>query len=271
MSKSSSSPDLNLNSKVLNCTGKEEKKKLSFLQASIHPLLGPTLFLIYLTAYFFPKLYDHRIKQFNQKLNFQDNKSVFHYANYDNDGLHSESMFNDANENRAFCAANHDQYICVSDHRETPGVDETLRNKRHLHKTTGKKIGSHANDAVYSATSSSKKETDDNEIAFEQAVESLSHLNIGVPQRIDGSDAEKEAVKQVLIQTEKYFRDEVLMHPVFYRYVRELGVCQNTNELCAFWTSVGECESNRGFMLSHCSASCQLCALLFMNLNTIVN
>ena len=107
-------------------------------------------------------------------------------------------------------------------------------------------------------------------ITYEQAMESLKHLNIGVPQRIDGSEAEKEAVKEVMIQTEYYFRSEVLTHPAYYRDVRNLGVCQNTNELCAFWTSVGECESNRGFMLSHCSASCRLCALLFMNLNTMV-
>jgi len=123
----------------------------------------------------------------------------------------------------------------------------------------------------------------------------------GIPQRMDGSDSERAAVKLVLDQMQDYFRYELLSHPGLYAPILDIrhqdphfpnpkihkrkprsmvdnsiihnsgpwSICQNTNELCAFWTSVGECESNRGFMLSHCSASCRLCALLYMNLNTL--
>lgn len=34
---------------------------------------------------------------------------------------------------------------------------------------------------------------------------------------------------------------------------------KNKNELCAFWTYVGECESNRGFMMENCAAACKMC------------
>lgn len=285
---SSSSSVLEVQSKVLNCSGKKKNYFSSFLKIPIHPLLFPALVLIYLTTHFIPQLYQHKIKQHNQNIHSQSNKPGFQNSNHDYDWPHTESIFFNTKRRKAFCTAPQDQYVCVKDPWEILGIGKTLKNKRHLHKSTGNNVGSSSTDAVNSESSSStydsqarmnahisltssRKKNEDNEIAYQQAMQSLSQLNIGVPQRIDGSDSEKEAVKQVMIQTEKYFRSEVMTHPVFYRHVRDLGVCQNTNELCAFWTSVGECESNRGFMLSHCSASCQLCALLFMNLNTMLN
>uniref|UniRef100_A0A7S2IF24 ShKT domain-containing protein n=1 Tax=Helicotheca tamesis TaxID=374047 RepID=A0A7S2IF24_9STRA len=86
----------------------------------------------------------------------------------------------------------------------------------------------------------------------------------GVPQRVDGNEVEREAVRHVLRQMEEYFQNEVLSKPD-YESVR--GRCKNMNELCAFWASVGECETNRGFMLTNCAASCRLCLLLHTNLN----
>ena len=41
---------------------------------------------------------------------------------------------------------------------------------------------------------------------------------------------------------------------------------KNDHELCAFWTSVGECETNRGFMLDNCPAACRLCLLSNTNM-----
>uniref|UniRef100_A0A6U3TZM8 ShKT domain-containing protein n=1 Tax=Ditylum brightwellii TaxID=49249 RepID=A0A6U3TZM8_9STRA len=86
----------------------------------------------------------------------------------------------------------------------------------------------------------------------------------GVTQRVDGNEVEREAVRHILRQMENYFQNEVLSKPQ-YESVR--GRCKNMNELCAFWASVGECESNRGFMLTNCAASCRLCLLLHTNLN----
>ena len=41
---------------------------------------------------------------------------------------------------------------------------------------------------------------------------------------------------------------------------------KNDHELCAFWTSVNECETNRGFMLDNCPAACRLCLLANTNM-----
>mmetsp|Transcript_27833 Transcript_27833/g.59514 ORF Transcript_27833/g.59514 Transcript_27833/m.59514 type:complete len:153 (+) Transcript_27833:80-538(+) len=88
-------------------------------------------------------------------------------------------------------------------------------------------------------------------------------INVGVTQRIDGSDAEKQAVRDILKHMDDYFFHEVLALPE-YDYARSR--CKNSNELCAFWSSVGECESNRVFMLTNCPAACRFCLLLHSGL-----
>eukprot|EP00540_Astrosyne_radiata_P022186 CAMPEP_0116863764 /NCGR_PEP_ID=MMETSP0418-20121206/24420_1 /TAXON_ID=1158023 /ORGANISM="Astrosyne radiata, Strain 13vi08-1A" /LENGTH=128 /DNA_ID=CAMNT_0004498855 /DNA_START=197 /DNA_END=583 /DNA_ORIENTATION=- len=88
-------------------------------------------------------------------------------------------------------------------------------------------------------------------------------LDRGVKQRIDGSETEKEAVKGVLKRMDDYFLNEVLAKSE-YEGIRNR--CRNLNELCAFWASVGECESNRIFMLGNCAAACRLCLLANTNI-----
>jgi len=88
-------------------------------------------------------------------------------------------------------------------------------------------------------------------------------INVGVTQRIDGSESEKQAVRDVLKHMDHYFFHEVLALPE-YEYARSR--CKNSNELCAFWSSVGECESNRVFMLTNCPAACRFCLLLHSGL-----
>jgi len=88
-------------------------------------------------------------------------------------------------------------------------------------------------------------------------------INVGVTQRIDGSDSEKQAVRDVLKHMDNYFFHEVLALSE-YEFARSR--CKNSNELCAFWSSVGECESNRVFMLTSCPAACRFCLLLHSGL-----
>lgn len=83
-------------------------------------------------------------------------------------------------------------------------------------------------------------------------------IHVGVTQRIDGSETEKAAIREVLQRMDEYFLNEVLALPE-YSYARHR--CKNSNELCAFWSSVGECETNRVFMLSNCPAACRFCLL----------
>jgi prolyl 4-hydroxylase len=38
--------------------------------------------------------------------------------------------------------------------------------------------------------------------------------------------------------------------------------CRNTNELCAFWAAIGECEANIAFMKVKCAPACKSCHLI---------
>ncbi|KAL3775861.1 hypothetical protein ACHAW5_010155 [Stephanodiscus triporus] len=88
-------------------------------------------------------------------------------------------------------------------------------------------------------------------------------MDLGVEQRITGSDAEQLRIRNVLRRMRTYMEDEVLSRSE-YEHVRDK--CKNGHELCAFWTSMGECETNRAFMVEHCPAACRLCLLSNVNL-----
>mmetsp|Transcript_18293 Transcript_18293/g.29992 ORF Transcript_18293/g.29992 Transcript_18293/m.29992 type:complete len:142 (+) Transcript_18293:228-653(+) len=87
-------------------------------------------------------------------------------------------------------------------------------------------------------------------------------VDTGVPQRISGSTAEQELIGDVITKMHDYFANEVLSRPE-YAHVR--NKCKNNHDLCAFWTSVGECETNRHFMQDNCAAACRLCLLASTN------
>ena len=70
-------------------------------------------------------------------------------------------------------------------------------------------------------------------------------------------------MRGVLAEMMRYM-DEEVMNRSEYEHVRDS--CRNDHELCAFWTSVGECESNRVFMLQNCAAACRLCLLQNTNM-----
>lgn len=38
-----------------------------------------------------------------------------------------------------------------------------------------------------------------------------------------------------------------------------LDACRNTNSLCAYWASIGECQNNPSFMVTKCAPSCLSC------------
>ncbi|KAL7520793.1 hypothetical protein ACHAWX_006181 [Stephanocyclus meneghinianus] len=97
------------------------------------------------------------------------------------------------------------------------------------------------------------------------AEERLYHdfVNLGVNQRLSGTEEEIQKVRDVMLEMISYFDHEVMSRSE-YEHVR--GSCRNDHELCAFWASVGECESNRVFMLQNCAAACRLCLLQATNM-----
>lgn len=108
------------------------------------------------------------------------------------------------------------------------------------------------------AVSSSFKDGADDTI-----MASAFDMNLGVEQRITGSETEQLRIRNVLRKMYTYFEEEVLSRSE-YEHIR--GRCKNEHELCAFWTSVKECETNRGFMLKNCPAACRLCLMANTNM-----
>jgi len=84
----------------------------------------------------------------------------------------------------------------------------------------------------------------------------------GVEKSIEESDYDRPSprnVAEIMSRTEHYFVNEVLVNASFAKYRFN---CKNTNALCAYWAVQGECESNPGEMGEICSAACQNCTLI---------
>ena len=97
----------------------------------------------------------------------------------------------------------------------------------------------------------------------DNVIVSAFDMDLGVEQRITGSESEQLKIRNVLRKMYTYFEEEVLSRSE-YEHVRRR--CKNDHELCAFWTSVNECETNRGFMLDNCPVACRLCLLANTNM-----
>lgn len=83
------------------------------------------------------------------------------------------------------------------------------------------------------------------------------HRNLGVPQeRLVGSDPEQRMVMSTLVKMERYYDEEV---PLMPKDVQD--TCINRDSLCAYWASLGDCDTNRQYMIDTCPAACQLCWL----------
>mmetsp|Transcript_393 Transcript_393/g.376 ORF Transcript_393/g.376 Transcript_393/m.376 type:complete len:148 (+) Transcript_393:1-444(+) len=83
--------------------------------------------------------------------------------------------------------------------------------------------------------------------------------DMGVEQTVSGTKAETEKVRKVIEDMKEYYLTEVMAKPE-YDSVRTN--CVNKNPLCAFWASIGECDTNRGFMLTSCAPTCRSCLQL---------
>ena len=73
-------------------------------------------------------------------------------------------------------------------------------------------------------------------------------ITIGVPQRIDGTEAERLAIRKILEQTDEYFHRDVLSTP---EYASIRARCKNRNELCSYWY-VEHVEAGRSALSTSC-------------------
>jgi len=102
----------------------------------------------------------------------------------------------------------------------------------------------------------------DSYICTEGNLKTYRQIEPGVSQRVSGSAAEQQRITDVINRMQDYLAAEVMSRP---EYVHVRKKCKNNHDLCAFWTSVGECETNRVFMQDNCAAACQLCLLASIN------
>ena len=80
----------------------------------------------------------------------------------------------------------------------------------------------------------------------ERGEQTIRSYSLGLDQRIDGTEAEKKAIVEVLSRMDEYYIQEVLANPE-YESVRPR--CQNLNELCAFWVAVGKWLFSMHFLI----------------------
>ena len=81
-------------------------------------------------------------------------------------------------------------------------------------------------------------------------------IDFGVVQVIDGNDDEIAATMAKLLETENYMEE---LATTVDRFIYLRKECRNEEDLCSFWATLGECESNPDYMTDHCAPACQQC------------
>jgi hypothetical protein len=78
--------------------------------------------------------------------------------------------------------------------------------------------------------------------------------DLGEPQHLDEKNAEE--IKKRIAAAREYMQTEVKMSGA---YDKVLPMCKNNHQSCAFWSILGECENNPGYMLVNCAPVCSSC------------
>lgn len=78
--------------------------------------------------------------------------------------------------------------------------------------------------------------------------------DMGVPQIIDERNP-KDTIHKIEM-ARLYLTNEVANNE---KYDKTRDICKNKHENCAFWSSLGECENNPGYMNVNCAPVCQTC------------
>ncbi|CAJ1947715.1 unnamed protein product [Cylindrotheca closterium] len=81
--------------------------------------------------------------------------------------------------------------------------------------------------------------------------------DLGVEQSIDAIRA-KECLATIE-SARKYVANEVMVDE---KYAKTRDLCKNQHKDCTFWSVLGECENNPGYMHVNCAPVCQSCEML---------
>merc|ERR1712038_1938041 len=81
----------------------------------------------------------------------------------------------------------------------------------------------------------------------------------GKPQSLNENLENYNELVEVIEKMEKYMTEEIAGNPdLSYLSSR----CKNRHADCAFWSLLGECDENPGYMLTNCAPVCNTCHLL---------
>lgn len=78
--------------------------------------------------------------------------------------------------------------------------------------------------------------------------------DFGVPQTIDLP--RQQECNDKIRETREYIENEVMVDE---KYKKIRSICKNKHESCTFWSILGECEKNPGYMTVNCAPSCGSC------------
>jgi hypothetical protein len=78
--------------------------------------------------------------------------------------------------------------------------------------------------------------------------------DMGVAQTID--ETSPEDTLRTIEEARQYLLKEVAIEE---KYEKVRDSCKNKHENCAFWSSIGECENNPGYMHVNCAPVCHTC------------
>ena len=75
-------------------------------------------------------------------------------------------------------------------------------------------------------------------------------------------DNEIMSTTKRIIKEMDFYSKTVLPDLIMTEQLLSVDNCKNTDELCAYWTSENQCNTNVTFMLEHCPLACQSCQLI---------
>jgi prolyl 4-hydroxylase len=94
---------------------------------------------------------------------------------------------------------------------------------------------------------------------------STENVDMGVTQIIDAKLATE--IQNRIAASQEY----VNMISKDPQYKKLMELCKNNHESCAFWSVIGECEKNPGYMKTKCSPSCFSCDQLSVETRCPIN
>ncbi|KAL9179310.1 hypothetical protein ACHAXT_008600 [Thalassiosira profunda] len=99
---------------------------------------------------------------------------------------------------------------------------------------------------------------DSREARAQRTNKAIFYLNYGVAQTMEGSPEETAKMKDTDDSMMEYLRRWIITDvPESLKQK-----CVNKQEKCLFWSSIGECAINPGFMEDECILACQKCEKL---------